>query len=201
MTSGARFLLLGALLVAATVCLALGLTMPVIRLTRFYIWSDVHSLVSIIWELYLRDETFLAVVIGAFSVVFPTLKLLYLLTLYFGRGVHPVSRGRWLKRVAALGKWSMLDVLVLALVIFYIKMTTLVDAVSMPGIYMFAAAVVLTMVANAIVETEASRGGGGARSLFAPGAVRRRRIVSRARFGKTAIGGADAMPPLLERRR
>jgi hypothetical protein len=48
----------------------------------------------------------------------------------------------------------MLDVLVLALVVFYAKAANLADAMSMPGIYLFAAAVVLTMIATAIIEYE-----------------------------------------------
>jgi paraquat-inducible protein A len=58
-----------------------------------------------------------------------------------------------------LGKWSMLDVLLLALVIFYVKTSALTDAVSMSGIYMFAASVVLTMVAHAFIEYEVERAG------------------------------------------
>ena len=157
MSSGRRSFLLGLLLIAATVCLALGLTLPIIRLTRFYIWSDVHSLTSIVWELYLWDEVFLAAVIFLFSVVFPFLKLIYLAALYSGHRAHPGYRHRWLKRIAWLGKWSMLDVLVLALVIFYVKTTKLADAVSMPGVYLFAGAVVLTMIAHAMVEYEVER--------------------------------------------
>lgn len=154
MNGSARSFLLGALLLAATACLVLGLTMPIIRLTRFYVWSDVHSLVSIVRELYLLDEVFLAVVVGVFSVVFPFLKLLYLLAVFASHRSHTRRRGRLLRRVAWFGKWSMLDVLVLALVIFYVKTAQLVDAVSMPGVYMFTAAVILTMIAHAMVERE-----------------------------------------------
>ncbi|MEJ2118348.1 MAG: paraquat-inducible protein A [Alphaproteobacteria bacterium] len=157
MKGGARFLLLSLLLVGASVCLALGLTMPILRLTRFYIWTDVHSLISIVGELYLRDEVFLAVVIMLFSIVFPILKLLYLCVLHFGAYVYDGSRRPWLKRAAILGKWSMLDVLLLALLIFYVKTSALTDAVSMSGIYMFAASVVLTMVAHAFIEHEVER--------------------------------------------
>jgi hypothetical protein len=46
----------------------------------------------------------------------------------------------------------MLDVLVLALVVFYAKATNLADATSMPGIFLFAAAVILTMIATAMIE-------------------------------------------------
>jgi paraquat-inducible protein A len=154
---GARSFLLGILIVAATVCLVLGLTLPIVRLTRFYVWTDVHSMISILEELYAAKEFFLAVVIGLFSVVFPFIKLLYLLGLFSARNVNPARRSRLLRHMSWLGKWSMLDVLVLALLIFYAKSTKLADAVSMPGIYMFAAAVVLTMLAYAIIEHEADR--------------------------------------------
>jgi paraquat-inducible protein A len=154
MGNGWRSFILGLLIVAATTCLVLGLTLPIVRLTRFYVWTDVHSLISIVTELYNAHEFLLAVVICLFSVVFPFVKLLYLLALYSARNWNPARQGRFLKRMGWLGKWSMLDVLVLALVIFYAKSTRLADAVSMPGIYLFAAAVVLTMLAYAIVEYE-----------------------------------------------
>ena len=154
MSGSRRSFLLGLMIIGATVCLVLGLTLPIMRLTRFYIWTDVHSLVSIVRELYLSGEIFLAGIICVFSVIFPFIKLLYLLALYSIRQVHQSVPGRWLKRMSWLGKWSMLDVLVLALVIFYAKATNLADATSMPGIYMFAVAVVLTMIANSMIEQD-----------------------------------------------
>ena len=51
-----------------------------------------------------------------------------------------------------LGKWSMLDVLVLALMIFYIKSNGIADASSQPGIYFFFGAVLLTMLAHGWVK-------------------------------------------------
>ena len=152
MSSGRRSFLLGLLILGATVCLVLGLTLPIMRLTRFYVWTDVHSLISVVRELYLSGEYILAGIILLFSIVFPFLKLLYLLALYSLREVGRSHSGRWLKRMSGLGKWSMLDVLVLALLIFYAKATNLADATSMPGIYLFAAAVILTMIATAIIE-------------------------------------------------
>jgi paraquat-inducible protein A len=151
-----RSFLLGLMIVGAAVCLVLGLTLPIVRLTRFYIWTDVHSLVSVVSELYASGEIFLAAVICIFSVIFPFFKLLYLLALYSIRQVHPVGGGRLLKRVAWLGKWSMLDVLVLALLIFYAKSTRLADATSMPGIYLFSASVILTMIATSMIENDLS---------------------------------------------
>ncbi len=152
MNSSARSFLLGLLIIVATICLVLGLTLPIIKLTRLYIWTDAHSLVSVVTELYFSGEIILATLICLFSIVFPFLKLLYLLALYSIRRVQLNRSGGWLKRLSWLGKWSMLDVLVLALVVFYGKATNLADATSMPGIYLFASAVILTMIATAMIE-------------------------------------------------
>ena len=154
MGGNGRSFLLGLMIIAATVCLVLGLTLPIIRLTQFFVWTDVHSLISVVQELYLADELVLASVVFVFSIVFPFLKLLYLLALYSIRHVQPNNTGTWLKRLSWLGKWSMLDVLVLALVVFYAKAANLADAMSMPGIYLFAASVVLTMISTAMIEYE-----------------------------------------------
>jgi uncharacterized paraquat-inducible protein A len=64
----------------------------------------------------------------------------------------------------------MLDVLVLSLVIFYAKTTYIADATSMPGIYMFSAAVIITMVATAIIEHDMSRDAARAGAAAAPAA-------------------------------
>ncbi|NJM33466.1 MAG: paraquat-inducible protein A [Rhodomicrobium sp.] len=154
MNGTGRSFLLGVLILAATVCLVLGLTLPIMRLTRFYVWTDVHSLLSVVRELYYSGEYLLAAIICIFSVLFPFVKLLYLLALYSVRQVSTRAPKRWLKRLGWLGKWSMLDVLVLALLIFYAKSTNLADATSMPGVYLFAAAVILTMIATAIIERD-----------------------------------------------
>ncbi len=58
----------------------------------------------------------------------------------------------WFKRIEWLGKWSMLDVLVLALLVFYAKSTQFADAVALPGIYFFAGSVILTMIAYSLVN-------------------------------------------------
>lgn len=177
MSRSRQSFLLGLLIVGATVCLVLGLTLPIMRLTRFYIWTDMHSLVSVVRELYATGEYVLAAIICLFSVIFPFVKLLYLLALYSIRQVQPERGGRWLKRLAWLGKWSMLDVLVLALFIFYAKATNLADATSMPGLYMFASAVILTMIATAMIEHET------ARPIEASGAGRESGAAGRHRLG------------------
>lgn len=142
----------GLMIVGAVACLVLGLTMPVIELTYFYVWTDTHSFISIVRALYAEQELFLAVILVVFSMLFPAIKLVYLLVAYTCMAAGDGAPPRMLNRMSWLGKWSMLDVLVLALVIFYVKASALTEATTLPGIYFFSGAVLMTMIAYALVE-------------------------------------------------
>lgn len=147
-----RGLAIGVMIIGATACLMLGLTMPVIELTYFYVWTDTHSFLSITRALCAENELFLAGILVTFSMLFPAIKLVFLLIAYADMAAGRGTRRRALDRISWLGKWSMLDVLVLALVIFYIKASALAEATTLPGIYFFSGAVLMTMMAYAMVE-------------------------------------------------
>ncbi|MCC0055817.1 MAG: paraquat-inducible protein A [Rhodobiaceae bacterium] len=152
MGSRRRALIGLALAVTAGCALAAGLTAPSVEFTRFFILTDRHSILSVIAGLWTGGEVLLAVVLGLFSVAFPTLKVI---TLTFAGASMTIS-GRHPRRLlamsAALGRWSMLDVMVLALVIFYVKQTGLARAASLPGIWYFAGAVVLTIISAMVLS-------------------------------------------------
>jgi len=147
-----RTVAVGVMIIGATASLVLGLTLPVLQLTYFYVWSDTHSFVSIVRALYAEQELFLAGILVIFSMLFPAIKLLYLMIAYTTMAAGGHGRQSVLNRMSWLGKWSMLDVLVLALVIFYVKASSLTEAAALPGIYFFSAAVLMTMIAYALVE-------------------------------------------------
>lgn len=154
MPEGWRAFLVMVLVIAAAGSLILGLTLPVVKFTHLYFWTDTHSLASIIAALYRAGELFLAGVIVLFSIVFPVFKLVYIAAAGTLANSPAARRNRLLQRISWLGKWSMLDVLVLALLVFYAKSTALADAVALPGIYFFAASVALTMIAYGLIESD-----------------------------------------------
>lgn len=147
-----RRLAIAVLTAAAGITLALGLSLPTIKLTKLYVWTDEHSVLTAIWALVQDDEVFLAVLIGLFSVVFPTLKLFYLMAVSNLSTVRPQAQSRLFTRLEWLGKWSMMDVLVLALIIFYVNASSFAEASALAGIYYFTASVFLTMFAYALVK-------------------------------------------------
>lgn len=142
---------------AAAVSLVLGITLPTIKLTKLYVWTDEHSIISAIWALYRDNELFLAALIFLFSIIFPALKLFYLIVVTTLATRRPLARDRIFSRLEWLGKWSMMDVLVLALIIFYVNASAVANANALPGIYYFTAAVFLTMFAYALVKSGVSQ--------------------------------------------
>jgi len=156
MTLGGRRFLLGLALVAASVCLALGVSLPIIKLTRFVFFTYEHSLISTVNALIRSGQHFLGITVLVFSIFLPVMKLLYLLLLAALPQRELGRLSRQLRALDWLGKWSMHDVLVLALSIFFIKSQGLYDARSLSGIYFFTAAVLLMLLAPAWLRSDVS---------------------------------------------
>jgi paraquat-inducible protein A len=145
--SAVRNFLLALFILTAAICFALGVILPSIRFTTIYVWTNQHSVATIIYALYSTNEYFLAAVIVTFSVVFPFLKLLYLLTLCLSPNVSSDFRQKSFSTMEWLGRYSMTDVMVLALMIFYMNSSGYTEARVLPGVYFFAAAALMTMFA------------------------------------------------------
>jgi paraquat-inducible protein A len=134
-------------IILATVFFALGVMLPAIRFTTVFVWTNQHSIATIIWALYKNEEFFLCFVIFMFSIFFPFLKLFYLLTLVTSPDMPAEFRDKSISAMEWLGRYSMTDVMVLALMIFYINASGYTEASVLPGIYFFAASTLMTMLA------------------------------------------------------
>ncbi len=145
--SGFRNFVLSFLIILATVFFALGVILPAIRFTTVYVWKNEHSIATIIWALYQNDELFLCIVIFMFSIFFPFLKLFYLLTLATSPDMPHEFREKSISIMEWFGRYSMTDVMVLALIIFYVNSSGYTEARVLPGIYFFAASALMTMFA------------------------------------------------------
>src|SRR5438876_1967918 len=135
------------LIILATVFFALGVMLTAIRFTTIFVWTNQHSVATIIWALWQNEEFFLCFVIFTFSILFPFMKLFYLLTLVTSPDMPAEFRNKSISAMEWLGRYSMTDVMVLALMIFYINASGYSEASVRPGIYFFAASAILTMVA------------------------------------------------------
>ena len=150
--SGVAGILVPLLLMAAAITFALGVTLPLVRFERLYFLSDTPSLVSLLLSLWEEGAVWLAGVVFAFSFVFPLVKMF----VTFQAAFHPEGRlPRW---TGALAKWSMMDVLLVAIVVFAAKTSGLAEAMAQPGIWFYGASV-LSLAAGAALLNRARRNG------------------------------------------
>jgi paraquat-inducible protein A len=141
------------LVAAATMSLALGLVLPVMRLERLYFFSDTPTILGLVAGLWGDGDWALALLVGLFSVVFPVLKLSLLA--WREAGYH-VPEGAFGRALPHLSKWSMIDVMLVAIAIFAAKSSGLASAVAQPGLWFYAAS---ALIAGLMTPTSGTSGG------------------------------------------
>jgi paraquat-inducible protein A len=147
----------GGLLLASATALALGLFLPVVRIDRFFFLTDRVSILQGIGALLHEGEIVVGVVVLLFSAVFPLLKLVLAFWLWGWTDVRAARFEHLARRLEWLGKWSMVDVLVVALLVFSVKATGLANATTQAGLYFFCAAVLGTALAIGRIKSAARR--------------------------------------------
>ncbi len=94
----------------------------------------------------------LAILVVGFSVIFPFAKLAIVGWIATRPAISPTDE-RWLRRVERLGKWSMLDVFLVSIILSLASQQFLVAAKSQPGLAFFIVAILLSMTASAWIAS------------------------------------------------
>lgn len=136
------------LLIAALACLVAGLTLPIMEVSNFWIFHGTYSILDGIALLFNQGDILIALVVTCFSFLVPAAKIMALLGLWqrIRQGKHTSSRLPAF--LDGIGKWSMLDVFVVALLVFAAKTTSFADATVAPAVIPFVVSIVLTIYCN-----------------------------------------------------
>ena len=131
---------IGPLAAANLALLVAAWFLPIMTLTRFWFWSDRVSLWETAAGLLEQGEILLFLIVAGFSMVFPAAKLLA--AGWVWARVDAASGGghRAVRLMEALGRWSMIDVFVVALIVVAVKVSLVAEVGVHSGIYVFAAA-------------------------------------------------------------
>ncbi|MCU7849485.1 MAG: paraquat-inducible protein A [Candidatus Thiodiazotropha sp. (ex Lucinoma kastoroae)] len=133
-------------LLLLTSCLLMaGLYMPMVTLTKFLFIANSFSVLSGVQELFNREQWFLFLVVGLFSVILPVFKIVLLFLLLHYREIRSAQFGHLLKMMHDYGRWAMLDVMVVAVMIVTVKLGVIAEIEIHTGLYLFGAAVLLIM--------------------------------------------------------
>lgn len=129
------------ILLIAAVSFGLGITLPLVRFEKFWLFAETPSLIEVITDLYKSGEILLAIAVCAFSIIFPVIKMAATFQSAFN-GKKPRA---W---TSALSKWSMMDVLLVAILILAAKTTGLAQAFSQPGLWFYGLSSIAIAVAS-----------------------------------------------------
>jgi paraquat-inducible protein A len=128
-----------------------GVFFPFFHVTKFWVFDSGVSVVGGIITLFQEGEYFLFAVLSLFTLVFPCAKLGLLAIVWMERE-HDLAKVRRLHGwVESLGKWSMLDVFVVAILIVAMKSAAVAEIHIGSGLYLFTFSVVATQFASAWV--------------------------------------------------
>lgn len=144
-----------AITVAALIFYPLAMGLPMVTVERLG-YTQQTSILEGIGTLFARGHLFIAVIVLLCSVVFPLAKLLGLLVLSAG-GFTLAHRhkARTYKLVEWTGRWGMLDVLLVAILVAAIKLGDLVTVTAGPAAFAFAITVILSLIASAVFDPHA----------------------------------------------
>jgi paraquat-inducible protein A len=129
----------------ASALLLVGLVAPIITLSKFVLVQNTFSVLSGSIQLLTEGQVFLFLVITGFSIVLPVLKLRVLYRLVSKSEIAKEKIRKQLHWMHLYGKWSMLDVFVVAVLVAAVKLGAVADVEMRFGLYAFAASVLLTM--------------------------------------------------------
>ncbi len=138
-------ILINLLLMVALATLIIGVTAPLLTLEKMYFFENTITLFSTIRGLFEQKEWFLFIVIALFSLCVPIIKIASLVLILNLEYPKNSILDKTLKVIETIGKWSMLDVFVVALLLVSVKLGVLAKVDVHYGLSVFAASVLLTM--------------------------------------------------------
>jgi paraquat-inducible protein A len=135
---------------AATAALVLffpAIMLPILEIERLGHRHHSSILTGTI-ELLAHGNWFVGGVVLIFSIVFPLLKIVMLIELSLLELLHRRHKATTYRIMEFAGKWSMMDVMLLAFMVMLVKLGSLVDFQFGPAVVAFVLCVAMSMVAS-----------------------------------------------------
>ncbi len=132
---------LGVVLLATLVLLAFGLFLPAIKISSFFFVSRELSLFDSVFSFLDAGNFFIFLVTLVFTILFPAFKIVTGLVLWHADDISGTPARALLTGLAAVSKWSMLDVFMIALVVLVIDGRLLTGADIEAGAIVFSISV------------------------------------------------------------
>lgn len=129
---------------------------PILRMSMFGQVTE-NTIVTGVIRFYQDGDYFVAIVVFLASVLIPLLKIIALiglvLTTYFRSRTAQSFRTKLYVAVEVLGRWAMLDVFALAILVSLIKLGRMASVIGGKGAFAFVLVVLFTILASASFDS------------------------------------------------
>lgn len=136
-----------------------ALAVPFMVMTKAIFFEEPYSLLHSVQLMWSNGFYLLSLIVFLFSVIFPFFKLGAMGVCWF-KPMEAAGRAKFLAVIGWLGKWSMLDVFIIATLLTMTQAKALLDAEPRPGLYLFAGAIILSMVVSVLMDRLAEKDAG-----------------------------------------
>ena len=135
------------LFIISSLLLVLGISLPLMTVSKLVVISTTYSLLSGIFALLSNGQVILFFAVFLFSIVLPLAKMYCLYKVIFNsRNSSSPTIDRYIKLMHDYGRWAMLDVMVVAVLIVASKLSVLASVEVHVGLYVFGLSVILVML-------------------------------------------------------
>ena len=124
-----------------------AILLPILQIEKLGNRSE-SSLLGGIIDLFQHGNYFIGGIVFLFSILFPIAKIVALLELSLFEILHKRHKAATLRLMEHLGKWSMMDVMLLAFLVMLVKLGDLVEFHFGPAVFAFVFCVAMSMLAS-----------------------------------------------------
>ena len=136
------------MLVASVVFFVAGIFLPFTSVTKLWLFENQISVYRGLIVLWKAGELFLFLILFVFTVCFPFVKINAMLVLWLYPRLDNQQAGKLYHFVSNLGKWSMLDVFVMAILVLTVKSSGVANIQVGSGFFLFFISVMLTQFSS-----------------------------------------------------
>ena len=147
--SGFRMIVVPLLILLSAVALVTAVGLPYIKITEWFLTKNAYSILGTFGALFSDGKYLFAAVVLIFLVVTPALRLVGLSILWYRR-VLPEDFRKHEALLDGVGKWAMLDVFGLALLLFLTEGSRFVKIEATAGIWAMVSAIFLSSLLGLI---------------------------------------------------
>ena len=135
-------------LLAAIGLFVAGIFMPFTAVTKLWLFENQISVYQGLVILWNEGELFLFLILFVFTICFPFVKITALISLWLYPGLTADQAKSFFRFVSNMGKWSMLDVFVVAILVLTVKSGGLASIKVQGGFFLFFISIMLTQFAS-----------------------------------------------------